>query len=62
MHVLSHEAMHMTGYTDEAEAECRAMQVDARTARLLGAPEDAARALRSADVPADLVRSGARPR
>ena len=45
VHVLSHEAMHMAGYTDEAEAECRAMQVDARTARLLGAPEDAARGL-----------------
>ncbi|MGZ4594386.1 hypothetical protein [Oryzihumus sp.] len=45
VHVLSHEAMHMAGVTGEAEAECRAVQLDARTARLLGAPEDAAREL-----------------
>lgn len=43
VHVLTHEAMHMAGITDEARAECLAMQRDAKTARLLGAsPEEAA--------------------
>ncbi len=37
VHVLSHEARHMAGITDEAIAECGAMQRDARTAQLLGA-------------------------
>ena len=36
VHVLTHEAMHMAGITDEARAECMAIQRDARTARLLG--------------------------
>ncbi|HSR25359.1 MAG TPA: hypothetical protein VLW53_17520 [Candidatus Eisenbacteria bacterium] len=45
VHVLSHEAMHMAGSIGEAETECRAVQVDARTARLLGAPPADARAL-----------------
>jgi hypothetical protein len=45
VHVLTHEAMHMRGLTNEAEAECAAMQRDARTARLLGADERAARSL-----------------
>lgn len=43
VHVLTHESMHMRGATDEAVAECQAMQRDARTARDLGAtPADAA--------------------
>ncbi len=42
VHVLTHEAMHMSGITDEARAECLAMQHDARTARLLGAAPDEA--------------------
>ena len=37
VHVLSHEARHMAGITDEAIAECGAMQRDARAAQLLGA-------------------------
>lgn len=37
VHVLSHEAMHMKGLTNEAQAECAAVQRDAQTARLLGA-------------------------
>ena len=45
VHVLSHEVQHLTGQTVEAEAECAAMQRDARTARLLGADDDEARAL-----------------
>ena len=45
VHVLSHEARHLAGQTVEAEAECAAMQRDARTARLLGASDDEARAL-----------------
>ena len=44
VHTLTHESMHMAGYTNEAETECLAVQRDAETARLLGAsPEDAAR-------------------
>lgn len=42
VHVLTHEAMHMAGITDEARAECLAMQRDAKTARLLGASPQAA--------------------
>ena len=42
VHVLTHEAMHMSGVTDEARAECLAVQSDARTARLLGASPEAA--------------------
>ena len=37
VHVLTHESMHMHGITDEAQAECAAVQRDAQTARLLGA-------------------------
>lgn len=37
VHILSHESMHMAGLTNEAEAECAAIQRDAQTARLLGA-------------------------
>jgi hypothetical protein len=47
VHVLSHEARHMAGVTDEAVAECGAVQRDARTAQLLGAdPEPALRLAR----------------
>jgi hypothetical protein len=43
VHVLTHEAMHLSGRLDEATAECAAVQRDARTARLLGAgPAEAA--------------------
>ena len=45
VHVLSHEAQHLAGERVEARAECAAMQRDARTARLLGASDDEARAL-----------------
>src|SRR4029450_3526010 len=37
VHVLTHEAMHLSGRLDEAVAECAAVQRDAHTARLLGA-------------------------
>jgi len=45
VHVLTHEAMHMAGETDEARAECRAVQRDAHLARLLGDSPERARAL-----------------
>jgi len=45
VHVLSHEVRHLAGQTVEADAECEAMQRDARTARLLGADDYEARAL-----------------
>jgi hypothetical protein len=45
VHVLTHESMHLAGILAEAAAECAAVQRDARTARLLGAPAGAARAL-----------------
>jgi hypothetical protein len=48
VHVLSHEAMHMSGIRDEARTECAALQRDARTARLLGATAEQARALAAA--------------
>jgi hypothetical protein len=45
VHVLTHEAMHMAGTTDEAITECRAMQRDTRMAEQLGAKPTAAREL-----------------
>jgi hypothetical protein len=45
VHVLTHESMHMAGITDEAEAECAAVQRDAVTAEALGADPVAAHAL-----------------
>jgi len=45
VHVLTHEAMHLTGQLDEARAECAAVQRDARTARLLGATAEQAHEL-----------------
>src|SRR3954447_3958080 len=45
VHVLTHESMHMRGLTDEAQAECAAMQRDATTATLLGADAASAAAL-----------------
>lgn len=45
VHVLTHEAIHMSGVTDEAETECLAVQRDAAMARALGAPDEPARAL-----------------
>ncbi|MDQ3661972.1 MAG: hypothetical protein M3454_13125 [Actinomycetota bacterium] len=47
VHVLTHESMHMSGVRSEAESECRAMQRDARMARLLGAARSDARYLAS---------------
>ncbi len=45
VHVLTHESMHMRGITDEAGAECAAIQRDELTAKLLGADGAEARAL-----------------
>jgi hypothetical protein len=45
VHVLTHEAMHLAGEVDEARTECAAVQRDARTAMLLHATPDQARAL-----------------
>jgi hypothetical protein len=45
VHVLSHEAMHMSGIAGEAAAECAAVQRDAAAARLLGATAEQAKAL-----------------
>jgi len=45
VHVLTHESMHMRGLSDEAQAECAAMQRDAATATLLGADTASAAAL-----------------
>jgi hypothetical protein len=42
VHVLTHETIHVMGVRDEAETECRAMQLDAGMAALLGASPQAA--------------------
>lgn len=43
VHVLTHEAMHLASITNEAEADCMAVQRNAAVARQLGAsPEQAA--------------------
>lgn len=48
VHILGHEARHMAGTKNEAEAECEAMQRDAWTARLLGATAEQGHALAGA--------------
>lgn len=48
VHVLTHEAMHLAAVTNEAEAECMAVQRDAVVARLLGASPEQASALAAA--------------
>jgi hypothetical protein len=48
VHVLTHEAMHLSGRLGEAAAECAAVQRDAETARLLGSPPADAAALAAA--------------
>jgi len=45
VHVLSHEAVHLSGFHGEASAECLAVQVDAYVATALGADEGFARAM-----------------
>jgi hypothetical protein len=43
--VLAHEAEHLAGVTSESLAECRSLQTTERTAALLGATPQEARAL-----------------
>lgn len=45
VHVLSHESVHLTGDTNEASTECKAMQLDAQTAVRLGATPAQGRSL-----------------
>lgn len=45
VHVLTHEAMHVAGYYNEAQAECAAMQHDSAMAQVLGASKTDADAL-----------------
>lgn len=42
VHVLTHETIHMSGVTNEAQAECLALQRNAEMGRLLGASPDEA--------------------
>lgn len=44
VHILSHEARHTAGTTNEAQAECEAVQRDAWAARLLGATAEQSQA------------------
>jgi len=48
LHVLVHEAIHVTGEFNEGTTECIAMQRDAEAAELLGAAPSDARALADA--------------
>lgn len=45
VHVLTHEAIHVSGVIDERSTECQAMQADAETAIHLGATPEQAQAL-----------------
>jgi hypothetical protein len=45
VHVLTHEAVHTSGERSESVTECKAVQRDAETARLLGASDAGAKAL-----------------
>ena len=45
VHVLAHESRHLAGDRSESTTECRAMQIDARVARALGATPGQALAL-----------------
>jgi hypothetical protein len=68
VHVLTHESVHLAGDTNEASTECRAMQLDARTAVRLGATPAQGVALAQRywtevypRMPADYVTGGCRP-
>lgn len=45
VHVLSHETVHLGGFYDEVHADCLASQIDALTARSLGASAELARSI-----------------
>jgi len=45
VHIVAHEAQHINGITSEAEAECRAVQLNHLVAEALGATPDEAREL-----------------
>jgi hypothetical protein len=45
VHVLTHEAVHTSGEKSESRTECKAVQRDAETAQLLGAPDGGAKLL-----------------
>jgi hypothetical protein len=45
VHVLTHEAVHTSGEKSESRTECKAVQRDAQTARLLGAADAGAKRL-----------------
>lgn len=45
VHVLAHEAVHLEGFRNEAETECRSLQRTTRTAMLLGATREQGEAL-----------------
>ena len=45
VHILTHEAIHMSGVTSETHTECLAVQRNAEVARLLGATSEQAQAL-----------------
>ena len=45
VHTLTHEAVHMSGITNESATECEAVQRDAEMAHLLGAPLEGAERL-----------------
>lgn len=47
VHLVAHETMHVNGYWSEAEAECRAVQLNHLVAMKLGATETQARALQA---------------
>jgi hypothetical protein len=68
VHIVTHESMHMSGITNEALAECAAVQRDERTAELLGASPTEAKALARTywlavypNMPSDYVTSDCRP-
>lgn len=47
VHLIAHETMHVNGYRNEAEAECRAVQLNHLVAEKLGATESQARELQT---------------
>jgi len=47
VHLIAHEGMHVLGYWDEAEAECRAVQLSHIVAEALGASPEEARELQA---------------
>ena len=61
IHILSHEASHLGGVSEESKAECYAIQRDAATAVRFGATNEAAQALAASALSANTTSPTTNP-